>query len=248
VAKFDNELASAQEQLELAQRKIDVMESMSKQHRAELAAKRSKCQDADQLVQQKTHLQNIASLLALVNKGLLDGHDVESLKSTLPFATLQGPSELATQSNLDYQTVKNRTCRQYVGIARHIFLFGYQFSMAYTQMGPDDRQPIVLTTKASKTTCRGVVCKLLNIAHSSTTSGASIKRKRRSSMPSLSKNVRVETVDELLSFFSAEEINAAKAAPGSVVKNFRSIHRKKSTDHQVQSQGDSCGDTKPDAI
>jgi hypothetical protein len=108
--------------------------------------------------------------------------------------------------------------------------------------------------KATKKKCRRVVCDMLNIAHyssstSANTAVAKAKRKRRRSFTS---KVRVETMDtavELLSIFSKEEINLAKATPGSLSDNLRSIHlRKKSADRQVQSQDDSSGGAKPAGI
>jgi hypothetical protein len=253
VQTFEYELAQEEEKLELAHRKVDLTKEFGKKHPPELAAKRSTCQDAIQQVQQNTHLKNIATLLAMVSQGLFQGQSEEALKRTLPFAQLQDPGELATKSNLDSEKVKDLTCRQYIGIVRHIFLFGYHFSMAYTQVGPADGQPIVLSTKATKKKCRRVVCDMLNIAHyssstSANTTVAKAKRKRRRSSTS---KVRVETMDtavELLSIFSKEEINLAKATPGSLSDNLHSIHlRKKSADRQVQSQDDSSGGPSPPA-
>jgi hypothetical protein len=254
VEDFEGDLAREEEKLALAHRKVDLMKAMGKKHRAELAAKRSTCIDAHQKVGQQTQLQNIATLLGMVCQGLRRGLSEELLKNSLPFAQLQDPWELATMANLDYEKVKDRTCRQYIGIVRHIFLFGYQFSMAYTQVGPGDREQIVLTTQATKKQCRRVVCKILHIGSRSPSASKAVKRKRRSStstLSTLSKKARTETLDtavELLSVFSTDEIDAAKAAPGSLSDNLRSIHRKKSADRPVRSQDDSSGDTKPAAI
>jgi hypothetical protein len=165
VETFEYELAQEEEKRELACRKVDLIKEFGKKHRSELAAKLSTCQDAVQQVQQNTHLKNIATHLAMVSKGLLQCQSEEALKSALPFAQMQDPRELATKSNLDYKKVKDLTCRQYIGIVRHIFLFSYQFSMTYIQVGPGDREQIVLSPKTTKKKCRHVVCDMLNIAH-----------------------------------------------------------------------------------
>jgi hypothetical protein len=215
-----------------------------------LAACRSRLKNTDDKLEQSTHLLKIAELLALANNELFRAHKVLELRGTLPFSKLQDASELAAELNLDDDKVKDLTCRQYIGLVRLIFLLGYHFSMAYIKVGPADREPVYLHTETKKIECRRVLCLLLGIVRPSSSSTSAVKnsvnkRKRRSSIGTISKKVRPETLEELVQVSSQDEMLRAKNDPGSFFENLLAIQQKKLAE---PAQEDSSGGTTPAAI